>query len=203
VPQVLVARKDLPVKDLPEFISYTKANQARMHYGSAGPGTGGHLTCALVNTAIGVSVTHVPYRGAAPALQDLVAGQIDYLCTPAPTAISQIESKTLNAIAVLTKTRSPSLPRLASAHEQGLANFEASNWGAFFFPRGTPNYIIQKLNDATAAALNNPLVQDRLKEVAADPISPQRRSPEYLARFVVGEIEKWAAPIKAAGILAD
>ena len=203
VPQVLVARKTLPVNNLSEFISYAAANQGMMHYGSAGPGTGGHLTCALLNTAAGINVTHVPYRGAAPALQDVVGGQIDYLCTPAPTVTSQIEGKAVNAIAVLTKSRSPSLPSVASAHEQGLQNFEASNWGAFFFPKGTPAHIIQKLHDATVAALSNPSVLGRLKEVAADPVSPERRSPEFLADFVKSEIEKWAIPIKSAGISAD
>jgi tripartite-type tricarboxylate transporter receptor subunit TctC len=203
VPQVLVARKDLPLRNLREFIAYTRTNQAKMQFGSAGPGTGGHLTCTLLNTAIDVNVTHVPYRGAAPALQDLVGGQIDYVCTPAPTAISQIEGRVLNAVAILTKYRSPSLPALASAHEQGLPDFEASNWGAFFFPKGTPANIVQRLHDATVAASNSPAVRERLKEVGADPIASERRSPDLLAKFVLSEIQKWAGPIKASGVSAD
>src|SRR5262249_28243955 len=126
-PLVLLARNDLPAADVPQFIAYAKANQARMQYGSGGVGSASHLGCALFNTAIGVNATHVPYRGAAPAMQDLIAGRIDYQCPDSPIAIPQIESKTVKAIAVLTRERSPGLPAQPTAHEQGLANFDAAN----------------------------------------------------------------------------
>jgi len=109
----------------------------------------------------------------------------------------------VKAIAILTKNRTPILPALPSAHEQGLANFEAFIWYALFLPKGTPAAIVQKLNAATIATMNTPSVQERLKEVGADLVAPERRSPDYLAGFVESEIEKWAAPIKAAGVTGE
>jgi len=200
---VLVARKDLPAGTLPEFIAHAKANQAKMQFGSAGPGSATHLGCVLLNAAIGIHVTHIPYRGGAPAMQDLIAGRIDYLCIDTPIVIPQIESGALKAIAILSRERSSSLPALPSAHEQGLANFEASNWSAFFLPKGTPAPIVAKLNDATVAAANAPAVQQRLKDNGIDLVAPDRRSPDYLARFVESEIAKWAGPVKAAGVVSD
>ena len=113
LPMVMVARKDLPANNLPEFIAYAKANQAKMQYGSAGAGSPTHLACALLNAAIGVNITHVPYRGSAPALQDLIAGRIDYQCLNAAAAIPQIEGKTAKAITMLTQERSPTLAESA------------------------------------------------------------------------------------------
>jgi tripartite-type tricarboxylate transporter receptor subunit TctC len=203
LPLVLVARKDLPPDDLPGFLAYAKANQVTMQFGSGGAGSATHLACALLNAAAGIGVTHVPYRGGAPAMQDLIAGRIDYLCVDTPVALPQIESKTVKPIAVLTRGRSPSLPALASAHEQGLADFAATNWAALFLPKDTPAPIIAKLHDATVAAMETPSVQAQMKKVGADLVAPDRRSPAYLQRFVETEIEKWAGPIKASGLRAD
>jgi tripartite-type tricarboxylate transporter receptor subunit TctC len=200
---VLLTRKDFPASNLQEFIAQVKANQAKMQYGSSGVGSPPHLACALLNTTVGVNVTHVPYRGSAPAMQDLLAGRLDYQCVGTVASIPQIESKTVKAIALLTTSRSPSLPGLATAQEQGLANFNADAWLAFFLPKGTPVSIIQKLQRATVMAMDTPLVQERLKEVGVAVVPPERRSPEYLQKFVVSEIEKWAAVIKTAGISAD
>ena len=198
-PLVLLARNDLPADDLPRFVAHAKANQARMQFGSGGVGSASHLGCALLNTAIGVSVTHVPYRGAAPAMQDLIAGRIDYQCPDSPIAIPHIEGKMVKAIAVLTRDRSPGLPAVASAHEQGLTNFDAANWFALFFPKGTPAPIVQKLHAAAVATLEGAGVKSRMQEIGADVTPPERRSPEYLQRFIEGEIDKWAGPIKASG----
>jgi tripartite-type tricarboxylate transporter receptor subunit TctC len=200
---VLLTRKDFPASNLQEFIAQVKANQAKMQYGSSGVGSPPHLACALLNTTVGVNVTHVPYRGSAPAMQDLLAGRLDYQCVGTVASIPQIESKTVKAIALLTTSRSPSLPGLATAQEQGLANFNADAWLAFFLPKGTPVSIIQKLQRATVMAMDTPLVKERLKEVGVAVVPPERRSPEYLQNFVVSEIEKWAAVIKTAGISAD
>jgi tripartite-type tricarboxylate transporter receptor subunit TctC len=198
----LVARKDFPADNLREFIAYAKANQANMQMASAGAGSTGHLDCMLLNAAIGINVTHVPYRGGGPAMQDLIAGRIDYFCTLSATAKQQIEGKLVKAIAILSRDRSAMLPELASAQEQGL-NFEASTWFGFFLPRGTPEPIIQKLHDATVEAMDTPSVQERLKEVGAVTVAPERRSSEYLQKFVASEIAKNAAPIRAAGIAID
>jgi tripartite-type tricarboxylate transporter receptor subunit TctC len=157
----------------------------------------------LVNAAIGVNVTHVPYRSSAQAMQDLIAGQMDYFCPLSAAAIPQIDSKTIKAIAILTRNRSPMLPSLASAHEQGVTDFAADSWQALFLPKGTPAAIVQKLHDATVATMNTAAVQTRLKEIGADVVAPERRSPEYLQKLVESEIVKWAAPIKAAGVVAE
>ena len=202
-PLVLLARKNLPADNLKEFIAYAKVNQASMQYGSGGAGSASHLACVLLNAAIGINVTHVPYRGAAPAMQDLIAGRIDYQCPDTPIAIPQIQSKMVKAIAILTRDRSPSLPSQASAHEQGLTNFDASNWFASFFPKGTSAAIVDKLHAATLAAINTPAVQTRMREIGADLVASERSSPDYLQKFVEAEIEKWAGPIKASGVSMD
>jgi tripartite-type tricarboxylate transporter receptor subunit TctC len=201
-PTLLVARNDLPVGNLVEFVAYARANQSTMQMASAGAGSTGHLDCMLLNAAIGITVTHVPYRGGGPAMQDLIAGRIDYICTLSATARQQIEGKLIKPIAILSRDRSAMLPGLASAREQGL-DFEASTWFGFFFPRATPAAIIDKLNAASVAAIDTPSVQEQLKGVGAVAVAPARRSPGYLQKFVLGEIDKNAAPIKAAGLAID
>ena len=202
-PTVLVARKDLPPNTLPEFIAYAKANQAKMQYGSAGAGAANHLACVLLDAAIGVNVTHVPFRGGGPAMQELLGGRIDYMCNIVTTALPQIEARMVKPIALLSTARSPTLPDVASAREQGLPDFDASTWYAVFLPKGTPAPILQKLHDAIEATVSTPAVQQRLKDIGADIVAPERRSPEYLAKFVVSEIARWAGPIKASGVSMD
>jgi len=202
-PIVLVTRNDLPVGDLPQFIAYAKAHQASMQYGSPGAGSASHLACVLLNAAIGIEVTHVPYRSTAQALQDLLPGRLDYQCVPIAAAVPQVESKTIKAIAIMARTRSPILPMLPTAHEQGLADFEVDTWYAIFLPKGTPAPIIAKLNAATIAAMNAADVRARLDELGIEVVAPERHSPDYLAEFVVREIAKWAGPIKAAGLSMD
>jgi tripartite-type tricarboxylate transporter receptor subunit TctC len=202
-PFLLVTRNDLPAGNLPQFIAYAKANHAKMQFGSAGPASGSHITCTYLNSAIGVTVTFVPYRGAPQGLQDLIAGRIDYYCPVIAAAIAHIENRTMKAIAVLSRNRSPILTTLASAHEQGLIDFEASYWNAFFLPKATPAPIVRKLHDAAVATINSPLVQVRLKEIGVTIVAAERRSPDYLQKFLASEIEKWTAPIKAAGVSLD
>jgi tripartite-type tricarboxylate transporter receptor subunit TctC len=202
-PILLITRKNFPADNLADFIAYTRANQDKMQFGSAGTGSGVHLACVLFNAAIGVNVVHVPYRGTAPAMQDLIAGRIDYQCPVVTPVLPQIQSDLVKPIATLTKRRTPILPNLATAQEQGLTDFEAYIWFAIFLPKGTPADIAQKLQRAVAAAENLPSVHERLKEIGAAPITPERQTPEYLAAFVEREIAKWAAPIRASGISVD
>ena len=197
---VLVARHDFPASNLQEFIAYTKENQSKLQYSSAGVGGSNHLACVLLNAAIGINVTHIPYRSGGQAMQDLLAGRVDYQCPSAPTAMPQIVGKSVKAIAILSKNRSPALPDLASAHEQGLTGFDIPSWYALFQPKGTPDSIVRKLNAAAVAAMNTPSVQERLKTIGSDLVGPDRRSPEYLAKFVADEIKKWAGPIRASGV---
>jgi tripartite-type tricarboxylate transporter receptor subunit TctC len=200
---VLVTRRDLPAANLQEFIAYTRANQDKMQFASASAGSATHLGCALLNAAIGVNVTHIPYRGGGPAMQDIVAGRVDYICIDTPGVISLIESGQIKAMAVLSGSRTASLPNVPTAQEQGLAGFEAANWAAFFMAKGTPAPIVERLAAASAAATGSDAVQKRMKENGVDPVAPERRSPEYLAKFVDGEIAKWAGPVKASGLATD
>ena len=202
-PMVLVARTTLPVNNLAEFIAYGKANADKMQYGSAGTGSATHLACALFNAAAGLKITHVPYRGGGASIQDLIAGRIDYHCLNAASAVGYIENKTVKAIAVLTKNRSPALSNLASVNEQGLTGFNADNWLAFFFPKNTPVPIVKALHDAAVATITTPAVVARLKEIGVEVVAPERRSPEYLQQFVESQIKKWAEAIKASGVVAN
>ena len=202
-PFLLVARNDFPADDLPGFIAYAKANQATMRFGSAGPASGSHFSCASLNSAIGITVTAIPYRGATQGLQDVIAGRIDYYCPISAAAVGHIENRTMKAIAVLSRNRSDVLPTLASAHEQGLTEFNASYWNGVFVPKGTPAPIVAKLHDAFVATIDSPTVQARLKEIGVTVVAPDRRSPDYLQKFLAGEIERWAGPIKASGVSLD
>ncbi len=202
-PLLLVVRKDLPAGNLQEFIAYARANQSKMQYGSAGVGSATHLGCILFNSAIGVDITHVPYRGGAPAMTDLIAGRIDYWCPFSTTAMPQINGDTIKPIAMFALQRLAVLPNLPTAHEQGLAHFEASTWNAMFAPKGTPPAIVKKLHDAMVQAVATAAVAPRLRELGMSSAAPDRRSPEFLAQFVRSEIAKWAIPIKAAGISVD
>jgi tripartite-type tricarboxylate transporter receptor subunit TctC len=199
VPLVLIARKNLPANDLPQFITYVKANQSQMQFASAGPGTSSHIGCVLLNQVMGVDVTHVPYRGGGPALIDLIGGRIDYMCNVLSTAVQPIHEGQVKAIAMLSTERSPVLPELKTAHEQGLANFEAYTWNAVFLPKGTPPAIVGKLHDAIVTVMNNPAFSQRLDALGLAVVAPNRRSADYLGKFVASEIDKWAGPIRASG----
>jgi tripartite-type tricarboxylate transporter receptor subunit TctC len=202
-PIVLIARKDLPVNNLKEFIAYAKANQAKMSYGSAGAGSATHLACVVANSVIGVDITHIPYRGTGPAMQDLLGGRIDYICDFISTAKPQIDGGAVKAIAIMTKERSPALPNVPTGLEQGTKGFEAYSWSAVFLPKGTPAAIVKKLNSAIVQSMNTPSVRDRLQGLGVQVVSNDRATPEYLGQFVKSEIEKWAVPIKASGVTVE
>jgi tripartite-type tricarboxylate transporter receptor subunit TctC len=197
---LLTVRTTLPVQNVQEFVDYTRKNHAKMQFGSGGIGAGPYLACALVNQAVGVEVTHVPYRGSAAALQDMVAGRLDYYCPLAPAAMALMANNSIKVLAALTETRSELLPSLPTATEQGLPITGGYAWFAIFAPKGTPERIVQKLNAATVATLDNPIIQDRLRAAGAVAVSPDRRSREYLTSYLNSEIEKWGVIIKASGI---
>jgi putative tricarboxylic transport membrane protein len=197
---VLVTRMTLPVDNLHDFIAYVRANQKTMQFGSAGPGSPSHLACALLNAAIGVHVTHVPYRSSGQAMQDTIAGHVDYQCPGSAAAVPSIEGRQIKAIAVLSRERSSALPKLPSSFEQGLPDAEANTWSAIFLPKETPREIVLKLNAALVATLDTPFVRQRFSELGGTVVAPERRTPEYLQAFVEREVARWAALIKAAGI---
>ena len=142
---VLEVRKDLPANTFAEFMALLKQNGAKMQYGSAGAGSTTHLACSLLNARIGADVTHVPYRGSAPATNDLIGGQIDYVCGNLGAAIALINGKQVKALALLSRERSPLMPDLATAGEQGLPDYGVTTWTAFFLPKGAPKEIVDKL----------------------------------------------------------
>lgn len=200
---LLIARKDFPASNLRDFMAYARANQSKLQYGSAGVGGSNHLGCVLLNAAIGIEVAHVPYRSGAEALQDTLAGRIDYQCASLPIALPQVKAANLKALATLSKSRSKSLPELPTAQEQGLADFDAAGWYALFLPAATPSTIVQKLNRALVATLKSPNAQQRLQSIGCDLFPPDRTSPDYLRRLVASEIAKWAVVIKANGIALE
>jgi tripartite-type tricarboxylate transporter receptor subunit TctC len=201
--QVLITRRDFPATNLAEFIAHTKANHDKLRFSSGGTGTSTHIGCVLLNQIMGVDITHIPYRGGGPAMVDLTAGRIDYMCNIASTAVPVIENRSVNAIATLSRERTSALPHLPTAHEQGLKDFDAYTWNAVFFPKDTPAGIVTRLNEALGAVMDMPAFRNRLRGIGLIVVSPERRSPAHLREFVVSEIAKWAGPIRASGTSAD
>ena len=202
VPIVLIVRKDLPVNNFKDFVTYAEANASKMQFGSAGAGSATHLGCVVLNTAMGTDIVHVPYKGTGPAMQDLIGGRIDYLCEIISTAKPQIDGGRVKALAIMTKERSPVQPNLPTTLEQGL-DVQAYTWNAIYLPKGAPADVVKKLNEAAIAAMTTPAVRDRLESIGAMVVAPDRRSPEYLGKFTADEIKKWEAPIKSSGVSVE
>jgi tripartite-type tricarboxylate transporter receptor subunit TctC len=203
VPIVLTVRKDLPVKDFKEFVAYAKENQAKMQFGSAGAGSATHLGCVLLNYVIGTNITHIPFRGTGPAMGELQAGRIDFLCEVSSTAKPHIEGGTVRALAIFNSTRSPALPNLPTAEEQGTKDLIAYTWNAIFLPKNAPKPIVDRLNKAAVDAINTPAVKEKLAGLGAEIATGDQTTPEYLGRLVKSETEKWAVPIKASGVSVE
>ena len=202
-PIALITRPDLPVSNFKEFVAYAKANQDKMQFGSAGAGSATHLGCVVLNSAMATpKITHVPYKGTGPAMQDLIGGRIDYLCEIIATAKPQIEGQKVKGIAIMTKARSPVLPNLPTMGEQGL-DVQAYTWSSLFLPKGAPADIVKKLNDAAVGAISTPAVQERLSQLGTTVAAPNERSPQWLADFVKSEVKKWEEPIKASGVQVE
>ena len=153
-----------------------------MQYGSAGAGSTTHLACALLNSKVGVDITHVPYRGGGPAANDLIGGQIDYMCGNLGTSAHRITAKQVKGLALSVARALPLMPDFATAHEQGLTDYDVITWMAFFLPKGTPRAIVDKLNEATHGAMDTPAIKQRMLDIGVTGVGPERRRPEYLAR---------------------
>src|SRR5262249_19383920 len=162
-----------------------------------------HIACVMLNMAMGINVTHVPYRGTGPAMQDIMGGRIDYICDVISTSLPLVRSNSVKALALLSPQRSPVMPELATAHEQGLKDFDVDGWNAFFFPKDTPDPIVRRLAQATSNILDVPAVRAQLEGLGLNVPAAERRAPEYLTRLVRSELEKWAAPVKASGAGED
>lgn len=202
-PRLLVARKGLPVNNLQELIAYMKANQDKMQYSSAGVGSGTHLPCALLNHTLGVNITMVPYRGEGPALQDVIADRIDYMCTTIQSGAVQARQGTVKGIAVMAPQRAAIVPNVPTTGEQGLKGVEATVWNGFFLPKGTPKPIVDKLHRAIETVISRPDVKDKMEALGLQILPAEQRTPEYLAKFLPQDVARWATVIKAAGIHMD
>jgi tripartite-type tricarboxylate transporter receptor subunit TctC len=201
--RVLLARKNFPANDFKEFMAYVKANQNTLQYGSAGAGSGSHTCALLLDHAMGTKITHVPYRGAGPAMQDLVGGRIDYLTEQISTATPQIKGGSVKAFATLGLDRGPGLEDIPTAAEFGVSGLDCGAWAGFSFPRDTQKAIIDRLAKASGEAIDTPAVIDLYKSIGVVVTAKDRRSPEYMTKFVQSEIERWAGPIKASGVILD
>src|SRR6267154_929965 len=202
-PRILLARNGLPVKNLQELVAYIKANQDKMQYSSAGVGSGTHLPCALFNFAIGAKVTHVPYRGEGPALQDVIADRIDYMCTTIQSGAAQARNGTVKGIAVMSPRRAAISPDLPTTGEQGVTGVEATVWNGFFFPKGTPKPIVDKMHKAIETMIAKPEIRQKMEALGLEILPADQRTPEYLAKFLKEDVERWGKVIKDAGISVE
>jgi tripartite-type tricarboxylate transporter receptor subunit TctC len=202
-PRILVARKGLPANNLQELVAYMKANQDKMQYSSAGVGSGTHLPCALLNFNLGVNITHVPYRGEGPALQDVIADRIDYMCTTIQSGAAQARQGTVKGIAVMAPARAAIAPDLSTTGEQGVPGVEATVWNGFFFPKGTPQPIVDKMHKAIEAIITKPDIRQKMEALGLGILPAEQRTPAYLAKFLAEDVERWGKVIKAAGISVE
>ena len=203
VPMTLVARRDFPPKDLRELIAFVKANKDKVTYANAGLGAASHLCGMLFMTAIDTDLTTVPYKGTAPAMNDLLGGQVDFMCDQTTNTTSQIKADKIKVYGVTTKTRVPSLREVPTMHEAGLPNFEVSVWHALYAPKGTPRPVVDKLVKALQEALKDATVKQRFADLGTEPVAEARATPEALRAHLKAEIDKWAPIIKKAGVYAD
>jgi tripartite-type tricarboxylate transporter receptor subunit TctC len=203
VPMTLIARKDFPPKNLKELIAYVKANKDKVTYANAGLGAASHLCGMLFMTAIQTDLTTVPYKGTAPAMNDLLGGQVDFMCDQTTNTTSQIRADKVKVYAVTTKTRVPSLPNVPTADEAGLPGFEVGVWHALYAPKGTPKAVIDRLNRALKVALKDPSVKQRFADLGTEPIADALANPEAHKAYLKAEIAKWRPIIEKAGKFAD
>ncbi len=198
-PILIVARKNLPPKDLKEFISYAKANSEKLNEAQAGVGSVSFTTCSLLNSILGIKPTRVLYQGTGPALNDLVGGQVDYMCDQIVNLTPQIQAGSIKAYGIATEKRSPALPDVPTTKEGGLPEFQVSAWNALFAPKGTPGEVVTKLNGALGKALDDESTRKRLLDLGADLPDKAGRSPEALQKLVASEIERWGKVLKGQG----
>ena len=203
VPMTLIAKKTLPPNNFREFLAYAKANKDKLTYGNAGLGSSSHLCGLLFMSTIETAFTTVPYKGNAPAMIDLVGGQIGFMCDQTTNTTQQINAGTIKAYGVTSKTRVPSLPDIPTLNEAGLTGFEVVIWYGLYAPKGTPKLILDKLVAALQSAVNDTTFKSRLAELGAEPVPVSKATPESLRTFLKSEIERWGPIIKKAGVYAD
>jgi tripartite-type tricarboxylate transporter receptor subunit TctC len=197
IPLVLAVHPSLPVHNIKELAALARAKPGSLTYSSSGPGASGHFTMELLKSAMGIDVRHVPYRGAAPSLTSVVAGETQMAFLVPPLVQPHLASGKLRPVAVSSRTRSAVLPNVPTAQEQGLRDFEALQWHGFFSPAGVPDGVVQQLHGAIVKALGSPEVKSRLASEGASVVGS---SPAEFAAFFQSEQTKWTAIAKRAGI---
>ena len=195
-PILILARKDFEPKDLKEFVTYLKANEAKVNQAHAGIGAVSHVTCELLNSVIGIKPTGVPFNGTGPAMNALVGGQVDYMCDQIVNAVPQINGGTIKSYGIATPERNASLPNLPTTTEAGLPTYQVSAWNAIFAPKGTPVPILAKLNAAASKALDDENVRKRLLDLGSDIPKAEGRTPQALAALVKTDVARWKSVLK-------
>jgi len=199
----LVARKDFPAKDLKELIAYVKANKDKVNLANAGLGAASHLCGMLFMSAIQTEFTTIPYNGTGPAMNDLLGGQVDFMCDQTTNTTSHIKAGKIKVYGVTTKKRIASMPEVPTMQEGGLPGFEVAVWNGLYAPKSTPKAIIDRLSNALQQALTDAELIKRFGELGTEPASKDRATPESLRIQLKSEIEKWGPIIKKAGVYAD
>lgn len=198
-PILVVARKTLPPKTLQEFVAYLKANEGKVTNAHAGIGSVSHTTCLLFNSIVGAKPNEVPYRGTGPAMNDIVGGQVDYLCDQIVNVAPQVQADTIRAYAIAQAERASGLPDVPTSSEAGLPEYKVQVWNAMFLPKGTRQPIVDRLNAALVAALDHPATRTRFGDLGADVPAAELQSPAGLHRFIASEIDRWTPVIRKAG----
>jgi tripartite-type tricarboxylate transporter receptor subunit TctC len=203
VPMTLLTKKTLPVNNLKDLIAYAKVNKDKLNVANAGIGSASHLCGMLFMAAIETDMTTVPYRGTAPAMTDLRAGQVDILCDQSTNTIPVIKSGEVKALAVTTPKRLGALADLPTMAEQGLPSASVAVWHGMYLPKGTPRSFVRTLQQSLQAALKNPDLVKRFADLGTEPVASERVTPVALEKHLAAEIAKWTPIIKKANIYAD
>jgi tripartite-type tricarboxylate transporter receptor subunit TctC len=202
-PMLIVGKAAMPATNLREMIAWVKANQERVNVGTAGPGSGTHISGVYFQNAIGASLQFIPYKGSGPAMQDLVGGQIDMMVDPMSNSLPQVRGGRIKAYAITAKARSAAAPDIPTVDEAGLPGFHMSIWYGTWVPRGTPKETVARLNGAIADSLADATVRQRLADLGLEIVPRAQQTPQALGAHHKAEIEKWWPIIKAAGIRID
>jgi tripartite-type tricarboxylate transporter receptor subunit TctC len=198
--RVLLVRQDFPATTMKEFMDYAKANAAKMQYGSAGVGSGSHVCAVLLDGVLGARIAHVPYRGSALAMQDLIAKRLDFVAEQISTAVAHVESGTVRGLSIMGLDRVSVMPTLPTAEEAGFKGLDCGSWAAIVYPKGVPKPIVDRLYAAIDKVLDLADLRTRYDKIGVSIPPKERRTPAYLAKFTPDEIERWGKAIRAAGI---
>jgi tripartite-type tricarboxylate transporter receptor subunit TctC len=203
VPMMLIAKKATPAAGFAEFLAYVKANQDKLAYSNAGVGSASYLCGLLLKSTLQVNFMMVPYKGTGPAMNDLIGGQVDFMCDQTTNTVPQIKSGNVKVYGVTTAARLRSLPEIATLDEQGLRGFDLVVWNGLYAPKGTPKAVLDRLTAALQAAVQDPAFGARLADLGAEPVPPAKATPASLGALLKSEIEKWSPIIRKSGVYAD